>query len=305
MRVRLVTALLAGALVIAACANDPSVVASVNGSDIESSEVVQLRDSFSEGVTLSGEEFRVDLAPVIYLEINVQAAADEWGIDIATDEQIDAKLANPSPQEASLFEQILTIDDRNEATVRLVAAQIIAREEVSKLLFADETFLKDFWESNRSDLFQVCVRHILVETEEDAITAKTVVDSRESFDRLALELSRDTASATQGGLLSCPAPAGAYVPEFAEVAMTAEIGIVSEPFETQFGWHILIVEERTGPESLEALLADPLAFLPLESPIAGEQYSFWFEAAVAAADVEVRSQVGVWDPSSEGILPPP
>jgi peptidyl-prolyl cis-trans isomerase C len=88
--------------------------------------------------------------------------------------------------------------------------------------------------------------HLLVETEEEAIAAKTRLDEGEEFADVARAVSTGP-TGPNGGDLGWFGP-GAMVPEF-ETAITAlEIGGVSEPFETQFGWHLAtLLEERVQP----------------------------------------------------------
>ena len=63
------------------------------------------------------------------------------------------------------------------------------------------------------------------------------------FAALAKEFSEDPASALNGGVLGWSTP-DQFVPQFAEVMLKTEIGELSEPFESEFGWHILLVEDR-------------------------------------------------------------
>lgn len=65
----------------------------------------------------------------------------------------------------------------------------------------------------------------------------------ESFDNLAAEFSEDPNSASNGGELPWFAD-GQMPPEIESVASQLQTGIVSEPFRTQFGWHILEVLDR-------------------------------------------------------------
>ena len=63
------------------------------------------------------------------------------------------------------------------------------------------------------------------------------------FAELAKEYSEDPGSALNGGALGWSTP-DQFVPEFAEVMASAEIGQISEPFQSEFGWHILLVQDR-------------------------------------------------------------
>lgn len=87
---------------------------------------------------------------------------------------------------------------------------------------------------------QVQVRQVLLPTEEEARQAKQAVESGKSFDDVARE-----AAAEKGGDLGFFGK-GQMVPEFEEVAFTLDPGEISDPVQSQFGWHIIEVLERTG-----------------------------------------------------------
>ena len=99
---------------------------------------------------------------------------------------------------------------------------------------------------------QTNVSHILIRpseivTNEQAKTQAQAVYERiqagEDFAALAREFSEDPASALNGGTLGWSTP-DQFVPQFAQVMMAAGIGEVSTPFESEFGWHLLLVEDR-------------------------------------------------------------
>lgn len=98
---------------------------------------------------------------------------------------------------------------------------------------------------------QYQTRHILIKTSEvvSPENAKHTIDSiysrvkaGDDFAVLAATYSNDPGSARDGGSLGWVSP-GMMVPEFDQKMQTAKIGEVSEPFETQFGWHILQVTD--------------------------------------------------------------
>lgn len=104
----------------------------------------------------------------------------------------------------------------------------------------------------RSEINQSKIRHILVSPNEiiDDATAKQRLEGAlekiragEDFGEQAKLLSDDPGSANLGGDLGW-SETSSYAPEFKATADTAEIGVISEPFRTQFGWHILEVLER-------------------------------------------------------------
>jgi len=96
---------------------------------------------------------------------------------------------------------------------------------------------------------QLHTRHILLRTsdefDDDEARAKLLeikqqIADGKNFAELASEYSEDPGSKTQGGDLGWTSP-GDLVPAFENIASSLDIGQVSEPFKTQFGWHILEV----------------------------------------------------------------
>ncbi|MDN2566502.1 peptidylprolyl isomerase [Aquibium sp. A9E412] len=90
---------------------------------------------------------------------------------------------------------------------------------------------------------EVRARHILVETREEAEAIIDELDAGGDFEALAKEHSTDGAAA-QGGDLGYFGP-GQMVEPFEKAAMALEVGsYTAEPVETQFGWHVIKVEDR-------------------------------------------------------------
>jgi peptidyl-prolyl cis-trans isomerase C len=94
---------------------------------------------------------------------------------------------------------------------------------------------------------EVRARHILVPTEEEAKAVLAEIKKGTDFAELAKQKSKDPGAAAEGGDLGYFTK-DQMVPEFAEVAFRLEKGQVSDPVKTQFGWHIIKVEDkRTKP----------------------------------------------------------
>ena len=113
----------------------------------------------------------------------------------------------------------------------------------------------------RSEVEQMRIRHILITPDEiiDDETAKqqlkeavSQINSGEDFGEIAKLLSDDPGSANDGGEMGWRGP-GTYVPEFEAMAKQVEIGVISEPFQTRFGWHIIEVMERRIHDNTEEL----------------------------------------------------
>jgi peptidyl-prolyl cis-trans isomerase C len=90
---------------------------------------------------------------------------------------------------------------------------------------------------------EVRARHILVENEDEAKKALGRVKGGEDFAKVAGELSKDPGSKTDGGDLGFFTK-DRMVEPFAEAAFKMEPGQVSDPVQSQFGWHVIKVEEK-------------------------------------------------------------
>jgi len=90
---------------------------------------------------------------------------------------------------------------------------------------------------------EVRARHILVKTEAEAKDVLAKVKGGADFEKLARELSVDPSAKTNGGDLEYFTK-GQMVAEFSEAAFKLNKGQVSEPVKTQFGFHIIKVEDK-------------------------------------------------------------
>ncbi len=138
--------------------------------------------------------------------------------------------------------------------------------------------------STESPIEDPCVRHILVEEEETANEVLGLLNDGGDFATLAGEYSTGP-TGPNGGDLGC-GPADAYVPEFATAVTEAEIGAFIGPVETQFGFHVILVE-RFEPREANG---DQLAQDQLNN-------------GLIATTVTVDERVGIWDTTQFTIIP--
>ncbi|HLT92890.1 MAG TPA: peptidylprolyl isomerase [Woeseiaceae bacterium] len=150
--------------------------------------------------------------------------------------------------------------------------------------------------NQKSEIEQMKIRHILISPNEiiDDQTAKQrLEDARErllageDFGELAKLLSDDPGSANDGGELGWRGP-GEFVPEFEQVAESMEIGEISEPFRTRFGWHILQVTDRRIYDNTEDLKEQNCIQRVRNSKLA-EETELWVRRLRDEAYVDVRS----------------
>ena len=93
------------------------------------------------------------------------------------------------------------------------------------------------------DQDEVEARHILVNTEDDAKAIKTQLDGGADFAPLAKEKSIEPGAKDSGGDLGFFTQ-DKMVKPFADAAFAMKVGEISNPIQTQFGWHIIKVEDR-------------------------------------------------------------
>jgi peptidyl-prolyl cis-trans isomerase C len=94
---------------------------------------------------------------------------------------------------------------------------------------------------------EVRARHILVETEEEANAIRAEIEGGRDFADAAGEYGTD-GTASNGGDLGFFST-GMMVPEFEEAAFALEEGELSQPVQSQFGWHLIQLEERRVSEA--------------------------------------------------------
>lgn len=134
----------------------------------------------------------------------------------------------------------------------------------------DEAAAKTYYDAHKSDYEQVTARHILIRfkesqvplrqgqvdrTDEEALAKakeiRAAIAGGADFAEAAKKDSDDTGSGVNGGSLGSFGR-GSMVKPFEEVAFAAKVGELSEPIKTQFGYHIIQVQEHTNKSFDEA-----------------------------------------------------
>lgn len=142
---------------------------------------------------------------------------------------------------------------------------------------------------------QTRARHILVKTSEimdDAqarqklLDLKARIEKGEDFAVLARENSEDTGSMLSGGDLGWSTP-GMFVAEFEEALQNTPIGAISRPFKSQFGWHILQVQERRKEDMSDRMKRNQAANV-IRSRRFDEEFQLWRNQIREEAYVEVK-----------------
>src|SRR5436305_1717428 len=125
---------------------------------------------------------------------------------------------------------------------RLLMDSLLANE--GKAATTDDAMKKVYDEASKqiAGEQEVHARHILVETEDEAKAIEDELKKGADFAELAKKKSKDP-GASDGGDLGFFTKEQ-MVPEFSTVAFTLEPGKISDPVKSQFGWHIIKVEEK-------------------------------------------------------------
>ena len=97
---------------------------------------------------------------------------------------------------------------------------------------------------------QVFVRHILVATEDEAKQVVDGIRGGADFKQVAATTSKDQGSAAKGGELGWVS-AKQIMPELGAAAMALEPGQVSDPVQTRYGWHVLMIDGKRDQVPLE------------------------------------------------------
>lgn len=127
-------------------------------------------------------------------------------------------------------------------------------ERVTQSITLDDAAVQAYYEENAESFTSPESRevaHILVETKGEADALKVQLDNGGDFASLAEENSIDEGTAIEGGAYT--AVRGLSAPEFDEVAYELATGDISDPVETQFGWHIIQALEDATPEGTQTL----------------------------------------------------
>jgi len=189
-------------------------------------------------------------------------------------------------QVPTLFTDVLQDMGRGDVSAPIRAASSFHIVKVDDLRSAVE----------RSEIEQANVRHILIMPNEiiDDATARQRLEEalakiragEEDFGEQAKLLSDDPGSGNLGGELGWASP-DSFAPEFAQMIRDSEIGVISEPFRTQFGWHILEVMERRVYDNTEDLKQRNCAARIRQGKME-EESQLWMQRLRDEAFVETR-----------------
>jgi len=240
-RLGLIAALATGCLSVALMSAQPSraenadpVVAKVNGAEIHESDVTMAEQEL--GPSLAQMDPSTKHQNVVSFLIDLKLAAK-----VAEDKKLqdsdDFKKRAAFAHDRLLMDALLGKEGKSAAT-----------EEAMKKVYDDAA-------KQIAGEQEVHARHILVETEDEAKQVEDELKKGADFAELAKKKSKDPGAADGGDL-------GFFtkeqmVPEFSNAAFALEPGKISDPVKSQFGWHIIKVEEKRSRKPPEFAQVKP------------------------------------------------
>ena len=242
------------------------VVATVNGTEITLGHMIMIRASLPDQLRQLPDDVLWDgiMDQLIQQTLLVQAGPDEVSQRVA-----------------------LSLDNEERALRAAEQAQSAMDEAVTEAALTD-AYAEAYEGENRGMEFNAS--HILVETEEKAAALAERAREGEDFAELAKENSTGP-SGPNGGELGWFG-AGMMVAPFQEAVEGMEVGTISAPVQTQFGWHVIKLNEtRTG----EAPVLEDVRE-ELETQVRQTKVQEAIESLTEAAEVDRSAAEGI-DPT--------
>lgn len=296
------------ALVLAACGGSGAVAATVDGAEITVGDVEGLL--FSETGTITNQEFAELLDAEIKRLVMINGAQAEYGLE-ATDDEIEKEaqaIYEGQRTGEETLEEFVNARGVTKQTLLNFAHQSILRGRLLDHLVAEvpppsQEQIDQEMATARLQLTTVCASHILLETEEDAQEVLNLLGGGADFGQVAIEHSTGP-SGPNGGELGCVSP-DVYVPEFRDATLVAPVGEIYDTIvQTFFGFHVILVTERTEPSESDLPSEDEVVDVMIRRA-ATALLDTWFFGLLQTSDIVVDEAYGTWTTDPEPrVLPP-
>lgn len=238
------------------------IIATVNGKNITQEMLVIRLKNFTDTAPETLNAIRQEIIDQLITDILLEEFIDKQGL-IVTPEEIEREVVqirnNISGSQKNAFqslEQILVSIGSNIDEFKKSVKYSIALEKYFRNKFDDKT-LKNYFKENK-DIFDggsVKVSHILIDTRnmktqeeishalEQIKNIKSEIDRGAAFDEIAKKYS-NCPSAQNGGNLGFIQRKGNFAESFLDTAFSLKVDQVSEPVQTEYGYHLIKVTEK-------------------------------------------------------------
>jgi peptidyl-prolyl cis-trans isomerase C len=202
-------------------AEDNPVLAKVNGAEIRQSDVTLAEEELGPSLAQMDPATKKENVLAFLIDMKIVAKAAE---DKKIEDRPDFKARLAFTRNRLLMDNLLAVEGKAATTDEAMKK---VYDEAAKQIEGEQ---------------EVHARHILVETEDEAKAIEAELKKGADFAELAKKKSKDPGAADGGDL-------GFFtkdqmVPEFSTVAFALEPGKISDPVKSQFGWHVIKVEEK-------------------------------------------------------------
>lgn len=262
----------ASALTLAACSSgDSETVVETSAGNITKEEFYEeLKDRY-------GEEVLSELVTVKVLE-------DKYEV---TDDMVQAEIDKAKEQFGENFDMVLMQSgfESEEDYADVLYISLLQEQALSEDIEITEEEIKEHYERTK---YEIDAQHILVEDEETALEVKEKLDDGEDFGELAAEYSMDGTAQDEGNLGYFST--GQMVPEFEEAAYNMEVGEISDPVQTTYGYHIIKVNDIRELEDVEEFedVKDDIRRELQISKMDMSQAASKIDSIIQEADVDVK-----------------
>ncbi|RLL92664.1 peptidylprolyl isomerase, partial [Mesotoga sp. HF07.pep.5.2.highcov] len=224
----------------------------------------------------------VDEKLIDYFAWESNLIPSEEEIDAETDSMME--MYTSSPDMVEQIEAIYGSMDAFRSEIRNYVSDALKAELVQESVAplnddALAAYFEEFKTEIKNQFETIRARHILVTEEATATELMDRINSGEiTFAEAALQFSIDSSTAANGGELGSIVR-GQTVPEFEEAILAAPIGELYGPVQSEFGYHLIIVEERNEINSLEDVV-NSASYNDFVSGYQNDTYNRWIESYI-------------------------
>jgi len=261
----------AGMLALTACNNSEAVVESDAGEITKDELYEAMKDKYGQAA----------LQELLYEKV----LSSKYEV---TDKELDKKFKEIKDQLGDSFQMaLLQYGYKDEAAFKeAVKTSMLQEKAALKTVKVSEKDVKEYYEKEYKP--EIKARHILVADEAAAKEVKAKLDAGGKFEDLAKEYSTDTGTAKKGGDLGWFGT-GEMVPEFEEAAYALKKNEISEPIQSQYGYHIIQLLDKKPKEKF-ADVKDEMEYQLKLSKLDNDSVQKAMEKEMKAANVKIKDK---------------